>query len=240
MPKRVSAKVVKARPKASQFKVGTKRTFGGKSFVVQTRKTTSGRTKYWASTLGKTGKKSRLKPKKRVLRGAGETELLKALQQLAKLESDVMKSCLRACEDKAYVTELRDCAAQMIHQIVNYGCEEAVKAQRIQAAAAKEDPDYQDSVLDVVNTTLDAVITFNMVDRTKYPADKFTYLHGPNGTGAWVYANDADNMYVAARAESAWPFKRLVGHVRNESEVIRQNSTVADAHLANGDVVAEM
>ena len=238
MPKRVSAKVVKARPKASQFKVGTKRTFGGKSFVVQTRKTTSGRTKYWASTLGKTGKKRRLKPKKRVLRGAGETELLKALQQLAKLESDVMKSCLRACEDKAYVTELRDCAAQMIHQIVNYGCEEAVKAQRSQAAWAKEDPNYQGSVRDMVNTTLDAVITFNMVDRAIYPADQLTLLKGPNKTSILVFANNSDNMYVAARAVSVWPFKRLLS--RDNNEEIPKTSTVYGARRIDDHVVAEM
>lgn len=210
MPKRVATKISRpvARPVASRFAVGTKRKVDGKTCVVKTRKSSSGkRTKYWACT-----KRILKKPKKRVLRGGGKTELQAALAVVLNEKSSMMQTTSKF--NAAYAAMLTEMAIEL---------DDALKADNSQAIqefctrkiAASETMHRQ------AHQAMCDLIQFHSVDRAAYPANKmFAVRHMSLGQQI-IKANQNDNIYVVARAATLWPIISLV----NRGEILDHNST---------------
>lgn len=210
MPKRVATKLSRpvARPVASRFAVGTKRKVDGKTCVVKTRKSSSGkRTKYWACT-----KRILKKPKKRVLRGGGKTELKAALAVVLNEKSLTMQKVTKF--NAAYAAMLTEMAIELDEEL------KADDSQAIQEFCTRK-IDASETMHLQAHQTMRDLIQFYSVDRAVYPADRmFSVSHMLLGQQI-IKANQNDNIYVAARAATLLPIVSLM----NRGKMLDHNTT---------------
>lgn len=211
MPKRVATKISRpvARPVASRFAVGTKRKVDGKTCVVKTRKSSSGkRTKYWACT-----KRILKKPKKRVLRGGGKTELTAVLADVLNDNSFVMQKCRKF--NPAYAAMLSEMAIDLA-EAVSTNNQEAIRQfcnRKIAETMHRE-----------AHQTMCDLIQFHSVNRELHPANKMVSIRNLSLGQVVIKANQNDNIYVAARAATLWPIVNLI----SSGEILDHQTTASN------------